>query len=88
MAFPASFKHGGIVKKTGWAKVHKGEHITPAARALGAGKKGILERVGHELKTNPPAILAKTRRKSGAKRANKQRVAILLSKARRAGANV
>jgi hypothetical protein len=47
-----------------------------------------LEAAGHELKHNPPKILAKTRRKKGKKAANKQRVAILLSKARRAGAKV
>ena len=48
----------------------------------------ILESVGQELKARPPRVLAKTARKSGAKRANKQRVAILLSKARAAGAKV
>lgn len=41
-----------------------------------------LERIGHELKTNPPKILEKTRRKKGKKAAEKQRIAILLSKAR------
>jgi hypothetical protein len=35
----------------------------------------------HELKANPPAILAKTAKKSGAAQANKQRIAIALSKA-------
>ena len=35
----------------------------------------------HEMKANPPAILAKTAKKSGAARANAQRVAIALSKA-------
>lgn len=50
--------------------------------------KSILESVGHELKTNPPKILKKTARKKGKKQANKQRVAILLSKARRRGAKV
>ena len=35
----------------------------------------------HEVKHNPPAILAKTAKKSGAKRANAQRIAIALSKA-------
>ena len=34
-----------------------------------------------ELKKNPPAILAKTRKKKGAAAANRQRVAIGLSKA-------
>ena len=50
--------------------------------------KSILESVGHELKTNPPKQLAKTARKFGKKDANRQRVAILLSKARKAGANI
>jgi hypothetical protein len=55
-----------------------------------AKRKGalIIQSVGHELKVNPPAILAKTRRKKGAKAAEQQRRAILLSKARRRGANV
>lgn len=48
----------------------------------------ILEDVGSELKANPPSILAKTRAKYGPEKANKQRVAILLSKARRRGANL
>lgn len=48
----------------------------------------ILHRVGTEIRDNPPKILAKTRRKSGKKQAERQRVAILLSKARRAGAKV
>lgn len=45
-----------------------------------------LEKAGHELKGNPPRILAKTRFKKGTKAAEKQRVAILLSKARKADA--
>lgn len=50
--------------------------------------RGILDSVGKELRDNPPAVLAKTRSKKGAGAANKQRVAILLSKARKAGAKV
>jgi len=61
---------------------------TKASRALGGKSRSILQAVGRELKQNPPKVLAKTRRKSGAKRANKQRVAILLSKSRKAGAKV
>jgi len=49
---------------------------------------GILEDVGSEMKENPPKILASTAQKFGQARAKKQKVAILLSKARRAGANV
>ncbi len=41
----------------------------------------MLEKMGHEMKVNPPKILAKTKKKFGAKRAEKQRKAILLSKA-------
>ena len=44
--------------------------------------KESLQRAGSELKHDPPRVLAKTRRKKGAKAAEKQRVAILLSKAR------
>jgi hypothetical protein len=91
--FP-SYKKGGRVRRTGLALVHRGEKIIPAkkrssvSRTMGGAKKSKLEKIGHELKVNPPRILAKTRAKKGAKRANKQRVAILLSKARRAGAKV
>ena len=48
----------------------------------------ILHAVGREMKDNPPSILAKTRRKQGAKAAERQRRAILLSKARDASARV
>ena len=51
-------------------------------------KDSILRSVGHELKVKPPRILAKTRKKSGAVQAERQRKAILLSKARKRGANV
>jgi len=50
--------------------------------------KETMQRIGHELKTNPPAVLASTRRKFGKARAEKQRRAILLSKARKAGAHI
>jgi len=42
-----------------------------------------LEAAGSEMKANPPSVLATTRRKFGAERAEKQRVAILMNKARR-----
>ena len=48
----------------------------------------ILSGIGEELHDNPPSILAKTRKKKGAKAAEKQRKAILLSKAREAGARI
>jgi len=48
----------------------------------------ILSGIAREIKDNPPKILARTRRKKGKRAAEKQRIAILLSKARRAGARV
>jgi hypothetical protein len=48
----------------------------------------ILRSVGHELKVNPPKQLAKTAKKFGSSRAEAQRKAILLSKARKRGAKV
>ena len=45
----------------------------------------LLTGIGHELKTNPPKVLAETRKKKGPAQAEKQRVAILLSKARAMG---
>lgn len=47
-----------------------------------------LKGIGRELKNNPPKVLAKTLRKKGAKAAERQRVAILLSKARKQGIKV
>ena len=47
-----------------------------------------IEAAGRELKISPPAVLAKTHAKSGAKAANEQRIAIMLSKARAAGAKI
>ena len=55
---------------------------------MAAKDRKTLESVGREMKNNPPRVLAKTRQKSGAKAANKQRIAILLSKARSKGARV
>ena len=51
-------------------------------------KRAVLHRIGAELRDNPPRILEKTKKKKGAKAAERQRRAILLSKARRAGAKI
>lgn len=53
-----------------------------------AHSQEIIEGAGHEMKVNPPKILAHTAEKFGAKRAEKQRVAILLSKSRKRGAKI
>lgn len=46
--------------------------------------RASLKAAGHELKVNPPKILKHTARKFGKSDAQKQRVAIMFSKARRA----
>lgn len=54
-----------------------------------AGKnKAILQEIGKELKQNPPKVVQATERKFGVARAQKQKKAILLSKARKAGGGV
>lgn len=53
------------------------------------GKKdSTLSAIGEEMRENPPAIVNATRRKFGVARAEKQRRAILLSKARQAGVKI
>ena len=46
-------------------------------------KRESIERAGHEMKSNPPAQLAKTKKKFGKKKARAQKIAIMLSKARK-----
>lgn len=62
---------------------------SPAHAVYGKKKsRAIEDAIGHELKMNEPAVVGHTREKFGAKRAAKQKVAILLSKARKRGAKV
>lgn len=42
---PGAFKHGGKVKRTGVAKVHKGEVVLTAKQAKKAGKKKSRKRL-------------------------------------------
>jgi hypothetical protein len=53
-----------------------------------ADKDSTLDAIGKEMKASPPAVLNATRRKFGVARAEKQRKAILLSKARAAGVKI
>lgn len=39
MAVPATFRRGGRVRRTGVAKIHKGERVVGAAGVLGKGIK-------------------------------------------------
>lgn len=54
----------------------------PATNKSYPPKKNI-EAAGREMKANPPAILARTGKKFGKKAARKQKVAIMLNKARK-----
>lgn len=53
-----------------------------------AKDRSIVEAAFHEVKHNEPKIVGHTRRKFGATDAAKQKVAIALSKARKAGASI
>lgn len=44
-------------------------------------RKAKLAMAFHEMKHNPPSVLAKTKKKKGANQARKQAIAIALSKA-------
>lgn len=45
--------------------------------------RGAVEAAGHDMNMNPPAQLAKTAKKFGKKKARAQKVAMMLSKARK-----
>lgn len=51
-------------------------------------KSKLLQKAFHEVKHNEPGVVAKTRKKKGPKAAQKQKIAIAMSKARQAGADV
>lgn len=65
-----------------------GPMMKPPKKHVFNDRASVLEHIGHELKSNPPKVLASTARKYGAKRAQKQKTAILLSKARAAGVHI
>lgn len=97
-AYPRSFKKGGKVRKGGVAKLHKGEQVMSkqkysAAKAILSGSKKsktekLIKAAGKEIKNNPPSILVKTAKKSGTAQMKRQKVAIMLSKARANGADL
>lgn len=86
MALPATFRRGGRVKRTGFAKVHKGETVVPAAAtAMGAGKKkarakGKVQKTMGEFKAG---TLRSGSKKGPVVKNQKQAVAIGLSEAKR-----
>jgi hypothetical protein len=53
-------------------------------RKGGYPAKAKIQAAGHEMKVNPPAILAHTAKKFGRKAERKQRIAVMLAKARKA----
>lgn len=92
LASPSSFKKGGKVKKTGWAKVHKGERITPAgaaANAMGGKKKKApkTKRAKNKIKKTmgewKKGTLHSGSRKGPVVKNQKQAVAIAISQARK-----
>ena len=55
---------------------------------IGIKTQSKIEAAGHEIKENPPKILAHTAKKFGKARAKKQKTAIILAKARKEGAKI
>lgn len=49
LAKPSSFKHGGVVEKTGMAKVHKGETVIPTHEQEPSDQTVSLHRALHHL---------------------------------------
>lgn len=97
LASPMSFKKGGKVKKTGWAKVHAGETITPAknppkggaANAMGGPKAKVpkTKRAKAKIKKTmgewKRGSLHSGSKKGPVVKSQKQAVAIAISQARR-----
>ena len=82
-------EEGPRMSKEDWRKMRKQMEESddePSHQSMRASR--ILSGIGEELRDNPPDILAKTRKKKGAAAAESQRKAILLSKAREAGADI
>jgi hypothetical protein len=69
------------------AMIHRKKKPKSHAKKTSKSRQ-ITHRMGVEMRDNPPRIIEKTRREKGDKAAEKQRRAILLSKARRAGAKI
>lgn len=64
-----------------WCSLGSGDRVMDKSYP----SKSAIERAGHEMKVNPPKQLAKTAKKFGKADAKRQRVAIMLSKARKSG---
>lgn len=61
------------------------EFDNPRNKPQMSPSKSAVKKAGHEMKVNPPAILAKTKKKKGKAASQKQKIAIMLSKARKQG---
>lgn len=89
LARPSHFKKGGKVKKTGMAKVHKGEVVLTASRAKKVlGKKSVKSAKGKAKVKKTMGEFGKGKLHSGSKSGPKvtnrrQAVAIALNQARR-----
>lgn len=78
-------KKGATFSKHG---VTVDDHDEPHTQGRKAGSyppPASIERAGHEIKQNPPKQLDSTKKKFGKKRARKQKIAMMLNKARTEG---
>ena len=76
-------KKGYTMTKHGVTVDDHDEHFKQGTKSGSYPRSSAIEHAGHEMKVNPPRQLAKTAKKFGKKRAQKQKIAIMLSKARK-----
>lgn len=76
-------KKGYNFTKNGVTVDDHNESFKQGAKSGSYPSKVSIEKAGHEMKMNPPAAVAHTSKKFGKKRARKQAIAIMLSKARK-----
>jgi len=70
------------------ARIGTSADSSTAKKSVPGKTKRLIQAAGKELKSNPPKVLKSTMHKKGSEAANKQRIAIMLSKARAAGADI
>lgn len=78
------------MKKKGYTMTKHGVTVDDHEESYKQGKnsgsypsKSSIEKAGHEIKENPPAVVKHTEKKFGKAKARRQKIAIMLSKARK-----
>lgn len=70
------------------SRAHREERERAAGGRRGSKTRRLVKAAFHEVERDEPEVVGKTRAKFGEKRAERQKIAIALDKARRAGARI